>query len=99
MSTDLIEKPSVYNLCIQILRCIKLCRLLWGHVQVITFYDTQSVLRFEGRHKVGAVDTSKQRWDQVIALQVTSKSQVFALKSRVKTGKSYALSFESFRVI
>lgn len=31
--------------------------------------------------------TTSERWDQVIVLQITSKFQVFALKSQVKTDK------------
>lgn len=42
------------------------------------------------------IDGFFKRWDQVIALQVTSNSQVFALKScvksQVKTDKSWVKS-------
>ena len=39
-------------------------------------------------------DATKQRWDQVIVLQVTCKSQDVALKFGIKTGKFQVLNFE-----
>lgn len=43
-----------------------------------------------GIFRLAASLVSPELWDQVIVLQVTNKSQVFALKSQVKTGKSQA---------